>query len=186
MHTIQHHTDDVLLLYFPETWSLRAHGDCRAFVLWEHHVKISQGLPPSPERESHSSVPSSPLLSPSQYTPRTHLRVWAMSQSCESLEILLRLLRILCCFILSASKVSSGGVGVSLANWAGDVSSESANGEHVTQPQMNPVQPPRTEDAEPLRCRCCQRTKKNYTTSEKNVCKVVSKSSVSWLEVRIV
>lgn len=79
-----------------------------------------------------------------------------------------------------------GGVGVSLANWAGDVSSESANGEHVTQPQMNPVQPPRTEDAEPLRCRCCQRTKKNYTTSEKNVCKVVSKSSVSWLEVRIV
>ena len=62
-----------------------------------------------------------------------------------------------------------GGVGVSSANWAGDVSSESANGEHVTQPQMNPVQPPRTEDAEPLRCRCCQRTKKNYTTSEKKL-----------------
>lgn len=58
--------------------------------------------------QSHKWTSFSPR-SPSLYTPQTQLEhtfVWAMSQSCKSLKITLWLPRILCCFILSASKVS--------------------------------------------------------------------------------
>lgn len=156
LYIIQHHICNILLLYLKHkvSMNMRTSEPLCCWKVGKQYVKILQGLPFSLGRAATQLLP----LSSSLYPPRTHLRVWAMSQSCESLKIVLRLPRMLRCFILSSSKVSLGVVGVIAANWVEDVSSESDDGKT----KMNPVHPSRAEEAERSRCGCCQRTTKKH------------------------